>query len=144
MIEKLGLSSLIAMFAIHLGGAGMLVWLLIIFTLTDYFTGLTAAIKNKGLDSHTAFWGAVKKVCGFVVVGVALGVDILVSLGTREIGLQVPNTAFGILALCYLISTEAISILENLAEIGVNVPFLGKAIKVIRGKIGQDEESGKK
>jgi phage-related holin len=39
------------------------------------------------------------------------------------------------LAVCYLISNEGISVLENLSEIGIEVPFLSKVVKKVRDKV---------
>ena len=135
VLEKLGLSMFLTVFAMHLEGKAVLVWLLIVFSFMDYVTGLTSAVKNYGLNSSTSYWGLIKKVGGFVGVGVAVGIDILISYGAARAQINFPITPFGVLALCYLISSEAISILENLAELGVEIPFLSKAVKVLRDKI---------
>ena len=133
--ERVGLAAFACAIALHLEGKAVLVWLLLAFSALDWATGVIAAFKHDGLDSRTAFWGFVKKLCGFIGVGVAVGIDVLVSYGMERFQLDFPATPFGLLALCYLTLSEAISILENLGEVGVDVPFLKLAVKAMRAKI---------
>jgi len=114
------------------------VWLLIFFEAADYITGIITGIMYKDLSSRVAFWGFIKKLCYFVLIGVAFGVDYIISesLSLLDWGLELPHM-FGALTVCFLITTEAISILENLGEMGIEVPFLSKAIKRVRDKISE-------
>ena len=133
--EKTGLSALFAMVALHFEGASVLVWLFVIFSLIDYISGITAALKNHGLIRDKAYWGAIKKIAGFTAVAVACGVDIMIGQVLHKTGMDVPLAPFGILALCYMITAEGISILENLFELGIAIPLLSKAIKTVRDKL---------
>jgi len=44
---------------------------------------------------------------------------------------------FGLFALCYLILSEGISILENAEKIGVHIPFMTSALKNFRKKMSK-------
>ncbi|MCL2704090.1 MAG: phage holin family protein [Defluviitaleaceae bacterium] len=140
---KAGASALGALTAHYAEGLGQaLVLLLIAFEAGDYITGIIAACKQRSLNSRDAFWGFIKKLCYFVLIGVAFGIDYLVAEVAVHIGLGVELPAFfGMLSVCYLLSTEGISILENLGELGIEVPFLSKFIHLVRNKI---EEKGDK
>jgi toxin secretion/phage lysis holin len=121
----------------HLSGMFTpLFYILIIFESADYITGIAAAIKNGGLTSREALWGFVRKVSYFVLVGVAFLFDLCIVETTARIGMTLEwRETFGIFAICYLISTEGISIMENLHELGVSVPILQKALKIYHAQI---------
>jgi toxin secretion/phage lysis holin len=138
---RLGFSALVAAGAGYLGVFGVVLWVLGIFSVLDYVTGIVAAVKNDGLQKHTAFWGAVKKICYVALVAVAFGVDLVIGYLASSFGWEIGFFPIGKLAIFYLISTEAISILENLAELGVEVPLLSRYVKVFRDKI--DKQAGK-
>lgn len=114
-----------------------LIYIMIIFEILDYMTGIVAAkINDGGVSSGVAMRGFVKKVFYFVLVGVAFGFDFVIVETTQVLGLDFEWPAFfGVLSVCYLLSTEAISILENLQELGIKVPFLTSALKIYREKI---------
>jgi toxin secretion/phage lysis holin len=132
---KTGFAAFLSFGAIYLGYFGVTLWIMAVFAIMDYLTGIVAAIKNAGLTSQKAFWGAVKKISFFVLVGVAFGVDYMIDYMAGIIGWSIHFHPIGIMAICYLISTEAISILENLAELGVEVPLLSRTVKSFRDKI---------
>lgn len=86
---------------------------LIALMIIDYITGVIKAIINKKLSSEVGYKGILKKISLFIVVAVANIVDMIVfsnSMFLRQ----------GILLL--FISNEGISIIENLALIGVPIP----------------------
>jgi toxin secretion/phage lysis holin len=70
------------------------------------------ATVNKNLSSYIGFRGIFKKVCLFVLIAVAVQIERI----TNQ-----PNTLHNLVAYC-LITNEAISILENVAEMGVPIP----------------------
>ena len=57
------------------GGFDGFLYALIIFVVTDYFTGILAAGIRKELSSEVGFKGIAKKVCIFLLVGVANVID---------------------------------------------------------------------
>lgn len=114
-----------------------LIYIMVIFEILDYITGIVSAkMSGKGVSSKVATQGFVKKVYYFVLVGVAFGFDFVIVETTSILGFDFGWPAFfGVLSVCYLLSTEAISILENLQELGIKVPFLTSALKIYREKI---------
>lgn len=136
-----GLGAVLAFFSDNFTTA--IIWLLILFEAADYLTGIITGIMRKNLESRKAFWGFIKKLCYFVLIGVAFGVDYLLSesLHWFDVGFQMPHM-FGSLAICYLLTTEAISILENLGEMGIDVPFLSRYIKKLRDRISEKGGDG--
>ena len=141
---KTGVSALLTFASLYVQEYGVLLWIMVGFSLLDYITGITAAVKNTGLTSQKALWGAVKKVCYFVMVTVAFGVDYLIVHAAGLIGFSVDLHPVCTLAMFYLIMTESISILENLAEIGVEVPLLSRLTKVFRDKIDRANEKNER
>jgi toxin secretion/phage lysis holin len=135
---RLGFSALVAAAANYLGAFGIMLWILGIFSILDYITGMASAIKNEGLQSRTALWGAVRKLCYVVLVVVAFGVDIVIAYVASALGWDMNIFPLGKLSIIYLISTEAISILENLAELGAEVPLLSRGVKAFRDKIDKE------
>lgn len=115
-----------------------LMTLLVVFEVMDYVTGIYAAGRTKGggIDSKTAINGFCKKVFYFFLVGVGFGMDFVVHTSTASLGINFAYPAiFGLFSIYYLLSTELISILENLAKIGVEIPLLTKALKVFRQQL---------
>lgn len=96
-----------------LGGMdGMLIALIVFMTL-DYITGLMCAISDKKLSSSVGFRGICKKVLILMLVGLANIVDIHV-VGT--------GSALRGAVICFYLSNEGLSLLENAAHIGLPVP----------------------
>ena len=57
---------------------------LVVFVVMDYFTGVLAAGVKKELSSEVGFKGIAKKVCIFVLVGIANIVDTQVIMTGRR------------------------------------------------------------
>jgi phage-related holin len=66
---------------------------------------------------------------------VLVGVDYMIDHMANIIGWEMAIHPVGVLAISYLIFSEAVSVLENLAELGVEVPLLSRAIKTFRDRI---------
>ena len=78
------------------GGFDGFLYALIIFVVMDYFTGILAAGVRRELSSEVGFKGIAKKVCIFVLVGIANFVDTQVimngsAIRTAVIGLPIPD-----------------------------------------------------
>ena len=96
-----------------LGGMdGLLIALLVLMVL-DYISGIMCAIVDKNLDSRIGFRGICKKVLTLMLVGVANIVDIHI-VGT--------GSALRGAVICFYLSNEGLSLLENAAYIGLPVP----------------------
>ena len=102
-----------------LGGMDGMLTALIIFAVLDYVTGLMCAVAEKKLSSSVGFKGICKKILIFMLVGVAHIVDMHV-IGTGE--------ALRSAVICFYLSNEGISLLENAAHIGLPIPAKLKEI----------------
>jgi toxin secretion/phage lysis holin len=113
-----------------LGGLDNLVAAFAIFMVCDYITGLLAGAKDRKVSSKRAFKGLGKKVGMITFVIVANQLDIIT--GNTDGFLRDAM-------LMFLIATEGISIVENLAKMGLKVPpFIVKALEQLNDK-GEDK-----
>ena len=96
-----------------LGGVDGLMIALIIFMALDYVTGIMCAVLDKKLSSAVGFRGIFKKVLILMMVGIANIVDVHV-VGT--------GSALRGAVICFYLSNEGLSLLENAAYIGLPVP----------------------
>ncbi len=111
------------------GGVDGLLTALIIFMVIDYITGLMCAIADKKLSSAVGFKGICKKVLIILLVGVAHIVDLHV-VGTGD--------ALRSAVICFYLSNEGVSLLENAAHLGLPVPE--KMKNVLAQLHGREEE----
>jgi toxin secretion/phage lysis holin len=106
-----------------LGGWDLALQVLVLFVVLDYIVGLMAAYTEKGLDSRIGFKGIARKILLFVPIAVAYWLDML-------IGQEVLRN----LAIFFYIANEGLSVLENLARVGVPLPeSLKQALIQLRG-----------
>lgn len=104
---------------------------LMILMLIDVMTGVTKAIKEKRLRSRNSYFGYARKMGVFGIVILANIMDNILAL----------NGAVAMATVLFYIANEGLSIIENLAQIGVKVP------KVISDKlhvIESDNKEGEK
>ena len=96
-----------------LGGMdGLMIALIVMMTL-DYISGVMCAIIDKKLSSAVGFKGICKKVFILMLVGVAHIIDLHV-VGT--------GSALRGAVICFYMSNEGLSLLENAAHIGLPLP----------------------
>lgn len=103
------------------GGFDGFLYALVIFVVMDYFTGVLAAGVKKELSSEIGFKGIAKKVCIFVLVGIANIVDTQVIQNGSAIRTAV---------IFFYLSNEGLSVLENSAVIGLPIPEKLKAMLI--------------
>ncbi len=150
MKEKIirgGLAGFLSIYYYFQGNFTPLIYILVMLSVMDYSTGILSAVLNKesGLSSKEAIIGLVKKLCCFFLVAVAFMFDFVIMETTHIVGLNLQWQAiFGIFSVCYLIATEGISILENLSELGITIPFLTEVLKRFRDKVSQKALSATK
>ena len=96
-----------------LGGMDGMLIALIVFMALDYVTGIMCAILDKKLSSAVGFKGAMKKVFILILVGVANIVDVHI-VGT--------GSALRGVVICFYLSNEGLSLLENAAYLGLPIP----------------------
>ena len=130
-----------AIWSVILSALGILaipVLLLITCNLIDYFTGLAASkFRKQEIDSYKSIRGIAKKICMWLLVGVGVIVDQLLSYSAGVIGITLP---FTFLVACvvaiWLICNEIISILENINDIGVTLPpFLQPIVSNLKSQV---------
>ena len=96
-----------------LGGLdGLMIALIVLMTL-DYVSGVMCAIIDRKLSSAVGFKGVCKKVFILMLVGVAHIIDLHV-VGT--------GSALRGDVICFYMSNEGLSLLENAAHIGLPIP----------------------
>lgn len=108
--------------------------LLLLLSVIDVLTGIIKAWKIGKLRSRTAWLGYVRKMLSFVVVIVANIIDQIMTLnGVLTLG-----------TVLFYIANEGLSIVENLAQIGVEIPAsITDRLHVIESD-SQKEESEKR
>lgn len=123
-----------------------LVYVLIGVMSIDFLTGLMCGALGKSkktengyLASHEAFRGLMKKMLIILVVVLAACLDYAVSLGT---GITFEAT-MGATCL-WFIASEGLSILENVASMGVPVPTILLNLLEIMRKKGDGQQETKK
>lgn len=134
---------IVAIWSIIMSALGILaipVMLLITCNIIDYATGLIASkFRNQEIDSYKGIKGIAKKICMWLLVGVGVIVDQLLSYSADVVGITLP---FTFLVACvvaiWLICNEIISILENINDIGVTLPpFLQPIVKNLKSQVEQ-------
>lgn len=130
-----------AIWSVILSALGILaipVLLLITCNLIDYFTGLAASkFRKQEIDSYKSIRGIAKKICMWLLVGVGVIVDQLLSYSAGVIGITLPFTFLvGCVVAIWLICNEIISILENINDIGVTLPpFLQPIVSNLKSQV---------
>lgn len=97
------------------GGESEVIKALVICMTCDYITGVIKAIKHKNINFYAGFFGIFKKVVIVVIITAVNELDIVLGLTGSTISCKFAIT-------CFYISNEIVSILENAAAIGIQVP----------------------
>lgn len=95
-----------------LGGFDIAIQSLLIVMVIDYLTGIASAIYNKELSSKIGFKGIIKKFSYLCVVALSVVIDNL----TGQSGL------IRTLVIYFFVANDGLSIIENMAEMGVKLP----------------------
>ena len=115
-----------------LGGLDGLLIALIVFMILDYITGVLCAINDKKLSSAVGFKGICKKVLILMLVGMAHITDLYV-VGT--------GSALRGAVICFYLSNEGLSLLENAAHLGLPVPDkLKDVLSQLHNRDGKSDE----
>lgn len=129
-----------------LGILAIPVLLMVGCNLIDYTTGLIASkYRQEQLNSYKGIRGIIKKVCMWLLVVVGAVVDELIRYTTQTMGfnIQIPFIVATLVAV-WIVVNEIISILENLVDIGIDLPpFLMPIVKRIKKEVeevGEDKE----
>ena len=104
---------------------------LLVFVIIDYITGVMRARAEKKLSSAIGFKGICRKVLVFAMVGVGHVLD------THVVG---TGSALCSAVICFYLSNEGVSLLENASHLGLPVPDKLKAIlSQLHNKKDQDK-----
>ena len=121
LLVKLG-AYFIAFLIWLIGGWDTLAKVLFALMFLDYLTGLIVGYKMQNLNSKRAFKGLRKKLLILVIL---CGASLMHKL--------VPDLAFRTLVGMFYCATELLSIIENVAKVGVPIPNkLKKALEQLR------------
>ncbi len=103
----------------YLGGLDGLLIALLVFVVLDYLTGVMCAIADRDLSSAVGFKGICRKILIFALVGMGHVLD------THVVG---KGSALRSAVICFYLSNEGVSLLENAAHLGLPVPEKLKAV----------------
>jgi len=109
----------------------------LLLNVIDYLTGTLKSRINKTESSTKGIIGIIKKICYWILIGLSF----FLSFSLAQLGLKMNINLefimlFGWFILSCLIINESRSIIENLIEIGIEVPdFLKKGLEVYYSKI---------
>ena len=106
-------------FGYIVGGVDGFMTALIVLMVLDYITGIMCAIVDKQLSSSIGFKGIFKKILIIMLVGVAHIVDMNV-VGSHD--------ALRSAVICFYVSNEGVSVLENASRLGLPIPEKLKAV----------------
>lgn len=139
-IKKL-ITAITALLSSLLGVLYVPVLLMIACNIIDYITGLMAA-KNRlggGISSYRSIKGIQKKICMWLLVVVGAILDQLLKYAATTAGINLPITFLvACIVAIWIICNEVISILENIVDIGVDIPsFLMPIVKHIKSQTEQ-------
>ena len=129
------------------------VFMMVACNVIDYATGLIAAPqRGQGISSYKGLRGIAKKVCLWLLVAVGGILDQLLQYASGMAGFQPPGTFLvAAVVAVWIVCNEIISILENLADIGVPMPgFLMPLVRRLKEGVeaaaeeaaGQETEEG--
>lgn len=102
-----------------LGGADGFLYTLVAFVCLDYVTGVLCAIADHRLSSAVGFRGICRKALIFALVGIGHMTDLFL-IGT--------GAAVRTAVICFYLSNEGISLLENAARLGLPIPDKLRAV----------------
>lgn len=121
-----------------LGVLAVPVFLLVGCNVVDYVTGLWAApYRTESVSSYKGIRGIIKKVCMWILILVGAWVDMLINYAASWAGMEfsLPFIVATVVAV-WLVVNEIISILENMIDIGVDMPpFLMPAVQYIKKQV---------
>lgn len=112
---------------------GLLITLLV-FMVLDYISGVMCAIEDRKLSSSVGFKGICRKVSILMLVGVGHVLD------THVIG---SGSALRTAVICFYLSNEGVSLLENTSHLGLPVPRKLKTVLEQVHKRADDNEKVK-
>ena len=119
-----------------LGALAIPVYLLVGANIIDYVTALLAApYRGEQRTSKKGISGIAKKIGMWLLILVGFLLDTLLAYLTQTMGWAVPfKFAIACIVCIWILVNELISIIENIADLGVEVPFLMPLVKWVKQK----------
>lgn len=150
---KVTLTIIVSALMSWLGILAVPVFLLVGCNVVDYATGLLAApYRDETVSSYKGIRGIIKKICMWLLILIGAWMDVLINYAVQTAGVDItlPFIVATVVAV-WLVVNEIISILENMDDIGVNIPpFLLPLVKHFKKKVEEkatileDDENDKK
>ena len=128
-------------------GAGLVSYLgTLAVPMLDYITGMIKAYIRAELNSKFGIKGILKKLCYMVMVAVGAAVDYLLRGAVIGAGITLDvKLFFGMLVTVWLTINELISVMENLAAIGVpGFPRLEKILERLKNTVSKGDNADEK
>lgn len=109
----------------------------LLLNILDFVTGCIKARINKTESSEIGLKGIIKKICYWLLILVSFLTPYIISIIGELLGINISYILlFGWFTLACLLINEIRSILENLTEIGIEIPsFLSKGLSVVNNTI---------
>ena len=128
--------------SVYFGVVAIPILVLIAVMIVDYVTGLVGAYIDRQLNSRIGIVGIIKKISYLGLVAVGMVADYIIYSALSQIGVNIElGYCVGMVIVIWLIINELISILENLAEIGVPLPaFITKLIERLKNTVESKTE----
>lgn len=141
---KVGFTAVTAFLSSLLGILYIPVVLMLLCNVIDYATGLMAAPhRGQRITARRAIRGVAKKICMWLLVAVGVILDLLIQYASTTIGMPpYLHHLAACVVIVWIICDEIISILENMVDIGVDLPpFLLPLVKLIKEQTEKAGES---
>ena len=143
---KMVFTALTGILASLLGTLYIPVLLMVACNVIDYITGIWAAGNrpDDGISSYRSMRGIMKKVTMWLLVVVGAIVDQLLLYASDTMGYELPFTFLvACIVAVWIICNELISILENMVDIGIELPsFLLPLVRKLKVTF-EEEGTGK-
>ena len=144
---KFGFATLLGVLSSLLGVLALPVLMVVACNIIDYATGLMASpYRSQDINSYKSIRGIWKKVCMWLLIVVGAIIDQTLLYASDIVGVKMPFTFLvACIVALWIICNEIISILENVKDMGVNIPgFLEPLVKNIKSQVedaGEQQES---
>ena len=144
------LTAVFASMSAIFGNLTIPILLMVLCNIVDYITGLMACTaRQEQLSSYKSIRGIFKKVNMWLLVVVGAILDELLSYSVTAIGLEMPFTfLIACIVAIWIVLSELLSILENIKDMGVNmpaflIPLIAKVKSQVEDKVADTEDDTK-
>lgn len=134
-VIKAAVAGAVGLVTSWLGALAMPVYVLVGLNIADYLTGLVAApYRGEQRSSAVGLRGIAKKVSMWLLVALGGVMDWLLAYAMETVGMEIPfHFPVAALVAAWLICNEIVSILENIGDIGVELPpFLMALVRWVK------------